>query len=538
VPAPLPSLQRLHQRLLPLALAALLAAPAAADRLITEDGRVIQLVKARQVDDGYHLVFENGEFNVGPDARIASIEMEGDMSDYVPQNDDEREKLADGFVRYKGKWMSKARYETERRKEFEAAKERTDELVAHSAWHNAWEKETKHFLIKSNTSEELLDYYAELLEAYYKLMDKRVGIKPTPSYRRKKMTVNIYKSREEFRDLSAANPGASTLGYFWSYDDTLNFFHDYDDPAMSDWVALHECTHLLTFLIDQQYGAQIWLNEAVADYFGSSDIEVDDRGRITITPGKLQTDRVLTVQEAMRDEKDTKLEELFFISRDGYSGFQYAHGWSFVYFLYNADGGKHAKDFTRFFKDLYTLAKGIPYTSQQGAGPTGTEKRVSPKDIRDLLMDAIGYDDLDELEKDWKAFIATIPVDSGPALLKRGLIRTARGQFKDAIDDLDRAIEQGVQDPRAWATRGQARTLMGQRDAGLEDLRQAIELAPLSARYRYALSTALVGVVSFGNMEVEGKLDFDDEEAKAQAGLAMELDPQNAAYERWFQRFD
>ena len=66
-------------------------------------------------------------------------------------------------------------------------------------------------------------------------------------------------------------------------------------------MGLHECTHLLTYLIDQQYVSQIWVNEAVADYFGSSTIEEDGRGKITITPGKIQTDRVLTVQRAIEE---------------------------------------------------------------------------------------------------------------------------------------------------------------------------------------------------------------------------------------------
>lgn len=522
--------------------ALLLAPPAPADRLITEDGRIIKLVKARKVEDGYKLVFENGELDVGPDVGIASIEIEGDMSDYEPQNDDEREKLEQGFVRYRGQWMSKVRYENELRKEFEESQERLNDLAAHAEWHNCWTAETKHFLIKTNTSEELLDYYGKLLESYYSLMDKRVGIKPTLSYRRKKMTVNIYKSHAEFLKLSAAGVGPSTLGYFWSYDDTLNFYHDYEEPQRSEWVGLHECTHLLTFLIDQQYGAQIWLNEAMADYFGSSEINVerDKKGNIKdieIEPGMLQTDRVLTVQQAFEDDSYTKLKELFFLSREAYNGFHYAHGWSFVYFIYNADKGKRAKRFTKFFKDLYTLKKGIPYTSEPGAGPTGTAKVVSPKDIQDLLMKAIGYDDIAEMEKDWKAYIAAIPIESGPALLKRGLNRTRRGEFKEAIEDLDGAIEAGVTDPRAWASRGLAKAMKGSMAEGIKDMELAAEKAPLNAQIRYRLSQLKVGVAAPLGFNFNIKGDYDDPEAKREAGLAMELDPENDAFRAWYEQF-
>jgi len=512
-----------------------------ADRLITEDGRVVTLKKARKEGDSYRLEFEHGEIIAGANAGIASIEMEGDMSDYVPKNDDERKKLEDGFVRYQGKWLTKARYETQLKKEFEKAKERTDILAEHSEWHNCWTEETKHFLIKTNTSPEFLDYYGRLLEAYYSLMDNRVGIKPTLSYRRKKMTVNIYKSHEEFLKLSAGDIGPSVLGYFWSADDTLNFYHDYEEPARSEWVALHECTHLLTFLIDQQYRPQIWLNEAVADFFGSADITIDKKGKIKIQPGKLQTDRVLTVQQAIKDDEDTKLKELFFIDRNAFDGFQYAHAWSFVYFLNNYDKGKYAKGFAKFFKDLYTVKKGIPYESVPAPGPTGRGKQVKPEDIRDLLLKAIKVKDVDKLEAEWKEFIAGVPIESKEARLKRGLRAMMMGDFKDALDDLDAAIEGGVTDPRAWASRGQAKAFTGSIKDGVKDLETAVEKDPLNASYRSQLSGLLVGTISTGRIRIKmGGKDkkFDNPAAKQQAGLAMELAPDNDRYKDWYDQFE
>ncbi|HIG12713.1 MAG TPA: DUF1570 domain-containing protein [Planctomycetes bacterium] len=520
--------------------ACLIVSVAHADRLITNDGRVIEVKKARKEGNIYRLVFEHGEILCPDSDRIASIEMEGDMSDYKPQDENEQDKLDKGFVRYRGKWMSLSRYETEKKKEFAKAQERTAFLAEHSDWYNCWTKESKHFLVKTNSSPELLEYYTALLEAYYKLMDKRVGIKPTLSYRRKKMTVNIYKSREEFQKLSAAGVGPSTLGYFWSADDTLNFFHNYDEPAQSDWVALHECTHLLTFLIDQQYQPQIWLNEAVADYFGSAKITAGGRGKIEIEPGQLQTDRVLTVQKAIEDGKDTKLTELFFINRESFDGFQYAHAWSFVYFLNEFDGGKYQKGFQKFFKALYTVKKGIPYESISAPGPTGRGKRVSPEDIRDLLLKAIKMKDVELLEKQWKEFVKNVPIEGLSARLKRGLRSVMMGDFEDAILDLDQAIELGAKDPRAWASRGVAKAFTGSTKSGVKDLLIAVEKDPLNASFRNKLSGMLVGRISTGsarNSSSNGKL-HTDEEAKRQAGLAMELDPENESYKSWYQRFE
>src|SRR5204863_6348785 len=129
-----------------------------------------------------------------------------------------------------------------------------------------WTKETTHFAIRTNTSPELLDYYANLLETYYSLMDDRFGINPTPTMRRTKLGVNIYKSRKEFTKIT--HEPAGVAGFFSPSDKTLNFYHDYEEPDVSNWVSLHECTHLLTFLIDPEYLPQFWVNEGVADFFG------------------------------------------------------------------------------------------------------------------------------------------------------------------------------------------------------------------------------------------------------------------------------
>lgn len=527
------------------ALALASSAPLLADRVITEDGRIVSPKKARKEGDGYRLVFEHGEIHVPDASRIQSIEIEGDMSDYVPQNADEEQKLAEGFVRFRGKWMSKSRYEAELNAEFKASKERSDMLAEHAEWHNAWTLETEHFLFKTNTSPELLEHYADLLEAYYDLMDKRVGINPTPTLRRAKMTVSIYRSHLEFYELADA-PGLSVLGYFSPVAQTLNFFHDYAEPGRSDWVALHECTHLLTYLIDDQFRPQIWINEAVADYFGSAEITKDKRGRLAIAPGKLQTDRVLTVQQAITEGKDTKLEKLFFLEQPEFDGFQYAHAWSFVYFLNNYGDGMYQKGFNKFFKDLYTTAKGVPYEMVASYGKAGTGKEVKPEHIQELLLERLKVKDLAELEKQWKAFIAAIPIESREARLKRGLIAVMRGEFDQAITDLDAAIEAGTTDPRAFAARARAKAFKGGPKDGAEDMKKAIELDPLSAAYRYEYSMLLSGIVGLGSpipgldisVTRSGGEKYKDPEAKTQAGLATELDPENDRYREWYAEFE
>ena len=551
--------------------ALLLAAPALADRVLTLDGRVLAPLKAREQGGGYKLTFENGEIVLADKSAVQSVEIEGDMSEYVPKNEDEKKKLADGFVKYRGKWFSRPAYEEELRKEHEKSKARTAELAAHSDWRNAWTRETAHFSFRSNASPEVLDYYCELLEAYYALMDQRIGINPTPSMRRTKMSVNVYKSYEEFQELAQpGNPGVA--GFFSPMDKSLNFFHEYSEPALSTWVALHECTHLLTYLIDQQYSPQIWLNEAVADYFGSSKVERDKSGKLVIKPGELQTDRVLTVQQAIKADKEagvhsgesapapassghggaaarpfTRLSELFVLTHDDFDAFQYAHAWSFVYFLNNFGEGKYQKAFNKFFKGLYTLEKGLEVESVAGGGITGNGKAVSPENIRKYLFQKLGLKDKDQeqLEKDWRTFIENIPIQGPEARLKRGLYEMAIGEYETALADLEAAIAGGTTDPRAWWAHGVCASMKTLPAAGIPDFQKAIELQPLNPRFHFALSRALAGEASLARRmrrgsslppAGDGDKKVDNAAARKEAGLAMELDPENDLYRQWFER--
>jgi hypothetical protein len=547
--------QRFSTPWLALLASSTLAAPAPADTLVTTDGRVLECLKAREIEHGYTLTFQSGAIEV-PRALIAEVAIEGDMSDYVPQSDDEQKKLDQGFVRYKGRWMGKPAYQAELNKRNDERRKRTEERRLHTEFKNAWVKETKHFVIKTNTSEELLEYYGELLETYYDLMDKRIGIKPSPTLRRTKMTVNIYKSHQEFLDLSAAGVGGSVLGYFWAYDQTLNFFHDYQEPSRSEWVALHECTHLLTYLIDQQFEPShksIWINEGVADLFGSSDITRDKRGKLVIEPGKLQTDRVLTVQQAIKDGNDTKLKDLIRLSRDDFDGFQYAHAWSFVYFL-TAANPKYESGFKSFFKDLYAL-KGVDVKQERGPDKSGVRKFVEPNEVESLLLKKLGLRDTEQIEKEWKDFIAAVPIEAPEARFKRayrsvryGIGGSGDDGENDALQDLNFAIDNGFDDPRAFWARGQLLSYgKGDFGAGVKDFQRAIEGDPLNPAYRFDAAQALCGHmfgVRFGNVELRisgdyGLIGTDEElaQAKVEFGMASELAPENDLYSESYDEY-
>ena len=504
-----------------LACSTLLAGPTSADELITKDGRQFTITKARKLEDGrFELSFKHGQILCDP-RFVESVEIEGNMADYVPKDDRERENLEKGYVRHKGKWMSKNSYETLLEKEAEATRERLAELELHSAFRNGYELETRHFTFKSNASPELLEYYAELLGAYYKLMDNRVGIKPTPTLKRTKMHVNIYKSREDWNEHTSVGPGV--VGFFSPSDQTLNFFHMAEDPGVSNWVSLHECTHLLTYLIQPTFQPRIWVNEGVADFFGSATIQTDKKGKLEIIPGKLQVERVLTVKNAIAAGKNLSLEGLFAVERDEFHSFEYSHAWSFVYFLNNTD--KYAKHFKKFFKDFYTLSKKVDF---EWNGPF---RVVSAEETRRLLLDTLRVKDPEALETEWLTYIRDLEIDAPVALFKRGLATVMRGEskaYEEATLDLTTALEQGVEDPRLFWALGKIKAAsLLKFEEGLELLEKAVELDPFNARFRASVGSVHMGM-AYGSPK-------DSAEFQAAAlesfGLASELSPGDDYYE-------
>lgn len=532
------------------ACAALLACalPAHADLVVTKDGRSVEALKVREVGDRYEITLKAGTISC-PKSDVASAEIVEDAAEYVPKNDDEKKKLESGFVRFNGRWMTKTALQVELDKRAKESQKRAADHAQHSDFFKGWTKESQHFKFQSNTSPELLDYYANLLEAYYNLMDSRIGIKPTPTLRATKMKVNIFKNMEEFLTLAELPTGYGTLGYFSPPLQTLNFYHDFSDPALSTWVALHECTHLLTYLIDPQFVPSvysIWVNEGVADFFGSAEVTVDPKSKkITIQPGKLQLHRTLTVQGAIKEGNDVKLKDLLETTYQNFGGFEYAHAWSFIYYLNSKDTTRKA--FASFFKDLYTRT-GVESKRY------GNQVVVEHAEINKLLLSKLKTKDLDALDKEWKAFIAAIPLDGPEARFERAryYIDWGGGDEDQSRKDLEAAIEGGITHPAAYAGRAELAWRKGDRDQAIADMRRALELDPLNAQYHYMLARAVSRAEFFivtGPVRVTVKgastrtrLDSRLTQAEVDEGekhlsFAAELDPQDEQYAKVLEKY-
>jgi len=355
--------------------------------------------------------------------------------------------------------------------------------------------------------------------------------------KRIKPWVNVHKSREELIARARGDFVDEKIGgYFSPSDRSLNFFHDFKDPSQSDWMGMHECTHLLTYLIDPDYVPQVWINEAVADYFSCAAVSTDSKGRVRIEPGQIQTDRLLTVQEAFRQRRNLPLEKLFVLEPGEFTAFHYAHAWSFVYFLQNQP--KYAKRFEPFFKELYTQRlKGCAPQAVLSGSKTGQRTFYTPEDICDALLARLRVKDLARLEVEWLDYVASIPIESAEARFKRAY-QASRSPGRDsraALADADFAIHNGYEEPRAFWVRGYLNIQSGESGAALSDFRIATELAPLDATFRADLAWALSGWWGQGRPAAADRSALD--EARTHFDLAAVLEPNNRLFAELAHKF-
>jgi hypothetical protein len=126
--------------------------------------------------------------------------------------------------------------------------------------------ETPHYLISSTATQEQTEQMGRTVEMLYTAYSNRFASLPSFKHEHAKLKLLLYKDRKEMRWV---NPGLGWAEAFYRrpycrayYSDTeINPYH---------WM-LHEATHQLNAEVAQLHLAK-WLEEGLADYFGSSRI--------------------------------------------------------------------------------------------------------------------------------------------------------------------------------------------------------------------------------------------------------------------------
>jgi tetratricopeptide (TPR) repeat protein len=296
----------------------------------------------------------------------------------------------------------------------------------------------------------------------------------------------------------------------------LNLYYDRLDPDLTIDVLFHEGNLLLTHMFDVRFMYPPWINESMAEYFGASKWDPKTK---KMSMGHLQAGRLTVVKEAIRKNEWLKLKDM--IEMESFGSLHYAWGWTFIHYL--MESKKYQKGFEKFYTDLpkKTGIKRVPWG--------GRWRTVPPDEQMDYLIKCLpGIKDLDQLEKEWHAYVKELNVADMAGYEQAGRYMRLLGRYKDAEEYLAKAIEMGSTQGATFGAYGDVLIKRNKADKAIEALTKAIELDPLTAKYHFWLGIAT--------------RRGPGEEAKAKGlqfiKLAAEIEPEDIEIEWWLADVD
>lgn len=411
-----------------LALGALLSPTASAfDKVLLKDGRLIEGKLLKSEDPAFVRIRLAG-VDIPINAEMVDKTFVEDLENYVPKDETEEKYLKKGWVLFEGRWMSRTRRESELNKRKKADKDAIDKARREQRWSNAKEFDTTHFEIKSNCPQEVLDDYVDRLEDYYKNFMGHWNIKLAPSLKKKKQKFFLYRNYDDFLAITETSPGVQ--GFFNWVLGELHLYHSDTKPDYTISVLYHEGNHLLTHLIDPNFKYPMWMNEGMAEYYGSAVVE--ENGDFIV--GGLQYGRMATMRTDAEKGNEIPLMEVLTAEQGEYSARHYAYGWSFVHFLMESE--QYRDTFRKFFAKL-PENRDVDRENHSGATLiAGKEYNIvitvpDTQSVIDVLEDELGKS-IEELEAEWLEFQAQAYGDlTGPAYYHAAQLSRAFGDVTD-----------------------------------------------------------------------------------------------------------
>ena len=232
-------------------------------------------------------------------------------------------------------------------------------------------------------------------------------------------TVRVCKSRDEY--LSYGAPPMSA-GY-WNYVDEELVFYDAEvqdkshhiSDANTFIVLYHEAFHQYIHYSTGELPPHSWFNEGHGDFFSGATIRDGKMRAIGPNPWRLKP-----IQEAVAAGKFVPLNEILqFEQADYYRpdriGVCYAEGWSLIYFLRKSEVVAKRPEWAQILPTYFAELKSgyaAELAKLEAAGKAKDRQlraQAGLKVRQAALAKAFESVDISELERAWKAYVATIP---------------------------------------------------------------------------------------------------------------------------------
>ncbi|HTE04666.1 MAG TPA: DUF1570 domain-containing protein, partial [Planctomycetota bacterium] len=389
-------------------------------------------------------------------------------------------------------------------------------------WKNAVTEETRHFVVKSNCTEAVRKEYANRLEAYYTYFTEDWGISLSPGEVKGKMKFFLYRDYEDFLKQSGASWGVG--GFFDFVNKELQLYDDQADQQLTRGVLFHEGNHLLTYLIDTSFRYPIWLNEGMAEYYGST--QIDEKGKFHV--GGLQYERIVSLRTDKTNGKFMKLREVLTAEQPQFRARHYAVAWSFVNFM--MESPKYGKQFRGFFANL-AKNPDLKIEIKTYSNLKGSLKEAPLPNIIEALEKRFGKS-LEQLEAEWLQYIDQAYGELSPeawylaARLALANPQDDGSHVKTAFDCYAKAVAGGIRNADCFRQYAEMLRKGGVKERGSkvkveepdqerawEMIQKAIDLDPIEP-YSY--------MEAAGILIIDGKL-LDLDRAMSMIDIAMAL---------------
>lgn len=486
----------------------IVAAPAAADVLVMADGRVFQDLTVQRDGSDFLVQFENGEVRVRGDLVHEAILLQD--ASYEPKDDEEREKMADGLVKFEGRWVFPDRRDRLLADRIEEQEERVAEMERTSLWRNRIKEQTKNFNFEVTVPQSVFEGLRDLMEVYFSEFSKTFKVKRPRELPR--LDVKWFADYDQF--LSTTGMPNGVQGFFRFVTPLeLALYYDRLDLTSTEEVMYHEAGHYLQKLFDVDFKFPHWPGESLCEYFAASTY---DPKKKRLTTGLIHEGRLIEVKADISRGTWVGLKDMI-TGCQNRNYRDYTWGWSFVHYLMS--NKKYAKKFTKFFRAL-ALGGDIKRERIQFT-PKESLKTVMGDEMLEAFMKYMGLrneEQLEELQKEWYEYIdKELVVTSSKGLAQAAFLNLRLGRPLKALGLYEEALDVG--DLRAVDLHRYARLLRaeGKREDAIRIWNSAVAEAPMTADYRVSLGEAMLAEA--------GEDETKKEEATRMLKLALEIEP-------------
>ncbi len=485
----------------------------ATDTLCLKDGRIFENVVLRRAEDSILVEFQNGQVVV-PIERVLEYVIENDPG-FVPATDEEKQKVAEGYVLFQGKWIRPKDRDARLRKLLDEKRVAVERLKESRLWRNRVVHETKDFSFEYTVAQHIFEEYRDRIEAYYAEFVKRWRIKKPRELG--KLAIRFYVDPENFYQVTGMPRGV--LAFFEPVEEPyrLQFYYDRLDPLGTERDMFHEFGHYLQQLIDTGFRYPHWPGEALAEYFSTAYWDPHTK-RLTVEPLVLE-ERVIEIHKDIEEGEWIGIEQMI---RGGNEGnyHDYTWGWSLVHFLMSRP--ETAKKFESFHLGLARNKE----VAREGVSVLKNYRfaLVEGEEMLRAFRKELGLSklsDLSALEADWHQYLQNdLKVTSSRGLARAAQVARRHGRLHRARRFYEEALVAGDADALTHHRYAELLQDMKEPEGAREHWARAIELDPLVPEFYIEWGESLL------------QENGTKQEGKRLLKLAHELEPDNLYLEQ------